>query len=107
MRQMSQNAAAGSGSLYWESIDPDLLRSTELDADKPVLPVIYLAKCNGCGRCTEVCPAKALRVEQGRVRLIHTNCDYCGECEAACPTGAIACPFDIVWEPETAPTGNH
>ncbi len=78
-----------------------------MDSDKPILPVIYLDKCNGCGRCVAVCPAQALRVEQAKLRLIHTHCDYCGECEAACPTGAIACPFEIVWEPETAATGNH
>lgn len=62
------------------------------------LPVIYLDKCNGCGLCVDVCPARALRVVQGKVRLAHTNCDYCGECEATCPTGAIACPFEIVWK---------
>jgi ferredoxin len=46
-------------------------------------------------------------VGKGKVRLLHTNCDYCGECEAACPNGAIACPFDVVWEIETTPTGSQ
>ncbi|MGE5620677.1 MAG: 4Fe-4S binding protein [Sphingomonadaceae bacterium] len=55
-------------------------------------------ECDGCGLCVDVCPALALRVVQGKVRLLHTDCDYCGECEAACPTGAITCPFEIVWE---------
>jgi len=62
-----------------------------------ILPVMDLEKCDGCGRCADVCPAHALRVERGKVRLLHTNCDYCGECEAACPTGAISCPYEIVW----------
>ncbi len=63
-----------------------------------VLPVLDLEKCDGCGRCVAVCPAQALRVKRGKVKLIHTNCDYCGECEAACPTGAISCPFEIIWQ---------
>ncbi len=66
--------------------------------ENPILPVIDAEKCDGCGRCTEVCPARALRVVGGKVDIVHTQCDYCGECEAACPTGAISCPFEIVWQ---------
>jgi len=62
------------------------------------LPVIDLEKCRGCGNCVPACPAKALEVFAGKVRIIHTNCAYCSECEAACPTGAISCPYDIVWQ---------
>ncbi|MGI5835774.1 MAG: 4Fe-4S binding protein [Chloroflexota bacterium] len=62
------------------------------------LPVIELEKCDGCGKCVPACPAKALEVASGKVRVTHTNCAYCGECEAACPTEAISCPYDIVWQ---------
>lgn len=66
--------------------------------EEPVIPIIDLQKCDGCGRCAAACPAEALRVAGGKVRLVHTGCDYCGECEAACPTGAIFCPYEIVWQ---------
>jgi len=107
MRQMSQRPWIGSGNLSLQGNEPLSPRSTQLNPDAPILPVIYLDKCNGCGRCTAVCPAHALAVGKGKVRLLHTNCDYCGECEAACPNGAIACPFDVVWEIETTPTGSQ
>ena len=66
--------------------------------EKPVIPIIDLEKCDGCGRCVTACPAEALRVTGGKVRLVRTDCDYCGECEEACPTGAISCPYEIVWQ---------
>jgi len=77
-----------------------------LNPRESLQPVIYLDRCNGCGRCVDVCPAHALEVVQGKVQLLHTDCDYCGECEAACPTGAIGCPYDIVWEAGSAPAAN-
>ncbi len=69
-----------------------------LNKETTIQPVIYLNRCDGCGKCTLVCPAEALAVEGGKLRIVHTNCDYCGECEAACPTGAITCPYEIVLE---------
>jgi ferredoxin len=28
------------------------------------------------------------------------DCGYCTYCEAVCPTGAIRCPFEIIFEEE-------
>lgn len=70
-----------------------------MESKPPALPVIDLSKCNGCGACTRVCPAKALEVKNRKVVLLHTDCDYCGECEAICRTGAISCPYEIVCQP--------
>ncbi len=64
---------------------------------KETLPEIDLEKCSGCGSCVEFCPTGAVKLEDGKVVVVHAEaCSYCTECEAVCPTGAIRCPFEIV-----------
>ena len=49
-------------------------------------------ECVGCGACAEVCPARAIHIDDNkgsRVRkLTHRQdqCIYCGQCELACIT---------------------
>ena len=63
------------------------------------MPVVDEAKCNGCGLCVSVCYCNALVLVGGVVTVVETEeCCWCTECEAVCPTGAIACPFEIVFE---------
>lgn len=61
------------------------------------------AKCNGCGRCTEVCPHAVFVIDGGqagpvpggqagrsRARLARRDlCIECGACQANCRPGAI------------------
>lgn len=50
------------------------------------------AKCNGCGRCVEVCPHAVFTIDGGRprARLVQRDlCIECGACQANCRTGAI------------------
>jgi len=52
-------------------------------------------RCNGCGKCSEVCPTWAIEMkngeERGRVASIdQLSCMPCRECEKVCPTEAIA-----------------
>lgn len=64
-----------------------------------VLPAIDRSKCGGCGECVTGCPAKAVAVVGGLAKIVRPEaCSYCAECEGLCPKGAIACPFDIVFE---------
>lgn len=44
---------------------------------------------SGCRRCAEVCPASALRLEDGRIQVDTGACDRCGICAGVCPTAAI------------------
>ena len=68
---------------------------------EPVLPVILLERCTGCGDCVATCPAGALELQQGHAVLARpVDCAYCGDCEALCPEGAIALPFEIVFVEE-------
>jgi dihydroorotate dehydrogenase (fumarate) len=47
-------------------------------------------KCRLCGRCAEVCPYEALRVEGGALVVDEERCDNCGLCLTVCPFDAIA-----------------
>lgn len=57
--------------------------------DYDVTTRIDTEKCNGCGRCIEVCPAETLSMKDGKARVTGTTSLSCGQCMAVCPEGAI------------------
>ena len=46
-------------------------------------------KCNGRMNCMRACPTHAIRVKNGKAKLIPELCIDCGSCLGVCPTGAI------------------
>ncbi len=47
-------------------------------------------KCNGCGLCVPKCAEGAIRIIDGKARLVAENlCDGLGNCLGTCPRGAI------------------
>ena len=47
-------------------------------------------KCNGCGRCNEVCPHTVFNVIEGKALITDRDlCMECGACALNCTTEAI------------------
>ena len=47
-------------------------------------------KCNGCGLCADACHEGAIKIVDGKAKLVRENfCDGFGDCLPGCPTGAI------------------
>lgn len=53
-------------------------------------PYFHDEYCIGCAACAQVCPAKAIEVEDKkdkRVLTVHWDiCIFCGQCQANCPS---------------------
>jgi len=52
----------------------------------------YQGKGSGaCGRCTSVCPTRAIseKSDSRQLKVFHPHCTGCGTCAGICPTGAM------------------
>ncbi|SHH51710.1 PAS domain S-box-containing protein [Caloranaerobacter azorensis DSM 13643] len=45
-------------------------------------------KCKQCYSCVRNCPAKAVQIESGQAKIIHSRCINCGKCIKSCPQEA-------------------
>ncbi|MDH8677675.1 [Fe-Fe] hydrogenase large subunit C-terminal domain-containing protein [Fusibacter bizertensis] len=55
--------------------------------------------CNGCTHCLDRCPTQAIRIIDGKARIIQDRCIDCGECLRVCPyhaKGALVSSLDVV-----------
>lgn len=55
---------------------------------KPEL-LLYETKCIGCGKCIEVCPTGAQKVENGKHVIDRALCTACGKCAENCYAEAL------------------
>lgn len=53
-------------------------------------------RCKGCTNCIKRCPTHAIRVRDGKARIISERCIDCGECIRVCPHHAKRARFDDI-----------
>lgn len=56
-------------------------------------------QCMGCTNCIKRCPTEAIRVREGKARIIPERCIDCGECIRVCPYHAkvaVTDPLDSI-----------
>ncbi|MBN2150728.1 MAG: glycyl-radical enzyme activating protein [Candidatus Lokiarchaeota archaeon] len=49
----------------------------------------YKVKCIGCKSCMDICPERAIRVDDSGVHIDRNACNTCGSCVEACPSTAL------------------
>ncbi len=59
-------------------------------------PKLKAQECVGCGVCKNVCPAKAITIENGKAIIAKKACIRCFCCQEFCPKGAMKVHRPIV-----------
>jgi heterodisulfide reductase subunit A-like polyferredoxin len=60
-----------------------------------MIPLVDKEKCTGCKRCIEVCPPRAIELQDQKAAIDAGFCEECGLCAAECAVGAIDIPFPV------------
>lgn len=60
------------------------------------VPKLCDKECIGCGKCAEVCPAKAIVIENKKARIDKKKCITCFCCQEFCPKGAMKVKRPII-----------
>jgi ferredoxin len=68
-----------------EEVDLTIRR---LETNQNLVALVLTDRCAGCGICTDVCPANAIKVD-GSAFVDDGLCVGCGSCISECPSDAI------------------
>ena len=52
-------------------------------------PKLNKDECVGCAKCAGVCPAKAIKMQDGKPKIDRNRCIHCFCCQEFCPKGAM------------------
>lgn len=63
--------------------------NTKTMIPSPFIPTIDEGECTGCGSCVDICPVKALKLEDDVARADFDTCIGCGVCVTHCDPNAI------------------
>ena len=58
-------------------------------------------QCKGCTNCLKRCPTEAIRIRQGKAKIIKERCIDCGECILVCPyhaKKAVTDPYEKIFD---------
>jgi Fe-S-cluster-containing hydrogenase component 2 len=58
-------------------------------ASKRQEPIFIHDRCRKCKKCVDICPAKALSLDSGKIQLKEEKCIRCYCCHEMCPFDAI------------------
>ena len=70
--------------------DRYLCVSVGIDGDPHITKaVIDTSKCTKCGKCFQICPHEAVKLNNNEYKINKTRCLGCSQCEKSCPSKAI------------------
>ena len=52
-------------------------------------PTLKASDCVGCGKCRDICPAKAITIREKKAIIDRSKCIKCFCCQEFCPFGAM------------------
>lgn len=67
-------------------LNPNITQSLDVAVD---VPQVDLQKCNGCGKCGQLCQYSAIICIKDEPMVFEQMCHSCGGCMAICPQKAI------------------
>lgn len=73
----------------WRGITSRFAKTRFMRSIGSVKPVVKHRLCRKCGKCIKGCPAHAIRMVKGRIRIDHSKCIKCYCCQEHCPYNAL------------------
>lgn len=65
------------------------LRGAVIQSALSPKPAVHSAECIGCGKCRDICPAKAITMRKKLPVIDRRTCIHCFCCQEFCPKGAM------------------